>query len=309
MNNTLYVINPAGHGGAGAKAWEAFRKSWPDPIDPEHVIFTEHPGHAREIAASVKGYDTIAAVGGDGTVGDISSGILDREGDRPTIAIIPAGTGNDIARNVGINSMEDAVSALKGKHVRAFDLIRADYQEDGQSGHRYAFLTVGVGFSPIPMVKPWMKRILGPKGAYYLGTFLQILMHRSPHFTVQVDGDERWNTRGWMIIIANVESSSGGSMQIGPGARTDDGELNITIFPAKSKFTMATKLLPMVPSGEQVNAAGVQYFPGKKIEVASDYPAILDFDGDVFGTTPATITVCPGMFRVMIPRGREKDSA
>lgn len=169
MNNTLYVINPAGHGGAGAKAWAAFRKSWSDPIDPEHVIFTEHPGHAREIAASVKGYDTIAAVGGDGTVGDISSGILDREGDRPTIAIIPAGTGNDIARNVGINSMEGAISALKGKQVRAFDLIRADYQENGQPGHRYAFLTVGVGFSAIPMVKPWMKRILGPKGAYYLG--------------------------------------------------------------------------------------------------------------------------------------------
>ncbi len=308
MNNTLYIINPAGHGGAGFKAWEAFQNSWSDPINPEHVVFTERPGHAREIATSVKGYDTIAAVGGDGTVGDVSSGILDREGDRPTMAIIPAGTGNDIARNVGINSIDDAVNSLKGKHVRAFDLIRADYREDGQPGHRYAFLSVGVGFSPIPMIRPWMKRFLGPKGAYYLGTLLQILVHLSPHFTVRVDGDERISAHCWMMIIANVESSSGGSMRIGPGARGDDGELNITIFPAKSKFTMVTRLLPKVSTGEQVNASGVKYFPGKKIEVISDPPAILDLDGDVFGSTPAKFTVCPGMFQVMAPRAQENES-
>ena len=51
MNSTLYIINPAVHGGAGATAWAAFQKSWPDPIDPVHVISTERPGHAREIAA------------------------------------------------------------------------------------------------------------------------------------------------------------------------------------------------------------------------------------------------------------------
>ncbi len=304
MKKTLYIINPTGHGGTGIKAWEAFQKLWSDTIDPADVVFTKHPGHAREIATSAEGYDTITAVGGDGTVGDINSGIMDREGDQITIAIIPAGTGNDIARNIGISSLQDAVSALKGEHIRAFDLIQVDYQESGKPGRRYAFLSANVGFSAMPMVKPWMKRILGPKGAYYLGTFLQILFHRSPHLTVRVDENECWNTLSWMIIIANVESSSGGCMRIGPGARTDDGELNITIFPAKSKFTMVTKLLPKVPSGEQINAPGVLYFPGKQIEVVSDSPAILDLDGDVFGTIPATFTVCPGLFRVMVPNSK-----
>ena len=112
-----------------------------------------------------------------------------------------------------------------------------------------------------------------------------------------------------MMIVANVESSAGGSMRIGPGARSDDGELDITIFPAKSKLTMATRLLPKVSSGEQVNAPGVQYFPGKTIEVASEPPAILDLDGDVFGSTPATFTICPGMFRVMTPRAQCRQSA
>ncbi|MFC1735081.1 acylglycerol kinase family protein [Candidatus Hydrogenedentota bacterium] len=69
-NNTLYIINPTSHGGAGARAWEAFQHSWRDPINPAHVVFTERPEHAREIATSVKGYDTITAVGGDGTVGE-----------------------------------------------------------------------------------------------------------------------------------------------------------------------------------------------------------------------------------------------
>ncbi len=77
MKQTLYIINPAGNGGAGTKAWEDFQAVWPEPIDPSQVVFTEHPGHARAIAATPKRYDTLAAVGGDGTVGEVISGIME----------------------------------------------------------------------------------------------------------------------------------------------------------------------------------------------------------------------------------------
>jgi len=133
--NTLFIINPAGHGGTGTTTWERFQALWPEQIDPEHAIVTERPGHAREIAVSAMGFDALAAVGGDGTVGDVMSGILDRPGQRPRLAIIPAGTGNDIARNTGIQSMEHAVSALRNGRLRAFDMIRVDYRDEGSSIH------------------------------------------------------------------------------------------------------------------------------------------------------------------------------
>ncbi len=166
VSKILYIINPAGRGGAGSKAWEKFRALWPDEIEAEHAIVTKKLGHALEIATSADGYDVLAAVGGDGTVGEIMSGIMDCEGPKPALAIVPAGTGNDIARNVGIGSVEDSVRVLRECRPRGFDLIRIDCQNDGQPEHRHAFLHGIVGFSSIPMVKPWMKRLLGPTGAY-----------------------------------------------------------------------------------------------------------------------------------------------
>jgi diacylglycerol kinase family enzyme len=93
MNDVLYIINPAGHGGAGFKAWESFKEIWSDPIDSEHFVFTERPGHAREIVNSNKGIEVFAAVGGDGTVGEIMSAMMDRGNPGLKLAIVPAGTG------------------------------------------------------------------------------------------------------------------------------------------------------------------------------------------------------------------------
>jgi diacylglycerol kinase (ATP) len=298
VSNTLYIINPAGRGGTGTKAWEEFKTLWSDRIDPKHTIVTERPGHAREIAASAEGYDIFVAVSGDGTAGEIMSGIMERQGPRPKLAVIPAGTGNDIARNVGICSVADGAGALRNGRARAFDLVRIDCQVDGQPAHRHAFLYGSAGFSPIYLVRPWMKRLLGPKGAYYLGMFLQIIVFRAPQMTVRAEGREH-SGRNWMIMVANAERSAGGSMCIGPGARLDDGELNVTVVPSNSKFTVITRLLPKVATGAHVNEPGMSYFPGKRIEIDSDPPAIVELDGDIFGATPATFTVCPRKMQIM----------
>ncbi|MCP4195804.1 MAG: diacylglycerol kinase family lipid kinase [Proteobacteria bacterium] len=301
MSNTLFIVNPAGHGGAGKNAWKKFRTLWPDEIDPEHAIVTERPGHALEIATSAAGYDILAAVGGDGTVGEVMSGIMDSAGLKPRLAIIPAGTGNDIARNVGIGSVEDSVRVLREGQPRGFDLIRIDCQNDGRPGHRHAFLHGIVGFSSIPMVKPWMKRLLGPTGAYYLGTLLQVIVYQAPVMTVRTD-DRKFSGYTWMVVVGNSETSAGGSMRLSPGARLDDGELNISIFPSLSRLKMVTKLMPKIATGEHVNDASISYFPGRRIAIDSNPSAFLELDGDLFGTTPATFTVCPGALQVMAPQ-------
>jgi len=195
---TLFIINPAGHGGTGTTTWEQFQACWSQPISPADAIVTQRPGHARDIAFSAEGYDTLTAVGGDGTVGDVMSGILDRPGDRPQLAIVPGGTGNDIARNVGVHSIPEAARAMREGQLRAFDMMRVEYRDGAQPRNRYAFLLTAVGFSSIPMIRPWMKRFLGPKGAYYLGTFLQIILYRPPRMTVRADGrgdsGHRWRS-------------------------------------------------------------------------------------------------------------------
>jgi diacylglycerol kinase family enzyme len=94
MRKILFIINPGASGGQGELVWEKFRSMWPDNIDPGDVKISSAPGHAREIAASTEGYDILATVGGDGTISEIINGIMDRAGSTPSLAIIPAGTGN-----------------------------------------------------------------------------------------------------------------------------------------------------------------------------------------------------------------------
>ena len=90
-----------------------------------------------------------------------------------------------MARAVGIGSVDAAVKALRGGRARAIDIIRLDSQVDGEPAHNHAFLFCAVGFSAVPMLKPWMKRLLNPAGAYYAATLAQAIAYRQPYMTVR----------------------------------------------------------------------------------------------------------------------------
>ena len=90
-------------------------------------------------------------------------------------------------------------------------------------------------------------------------------------------------------------------MCLAPGARLDDGELNISLFPHGSRLRMGLTLMPKIASGAHVNVPGIAYFPGKRIEIDSDPPAVVELDGDLYGVTPAVFEVCPGAIRILTP--------
>ena len=300
MDDPLFVINPAGHGGAGIKVWERVQSEWPDLIGAENVHFTKRQGHAREIVAAAEGFEVLIAVGGDGTLGEVLAGIMEKSEPRPKLGIIPAGTGNDIARNLGILSFEQAIETLQGRVAREVDLIRIECQMEGLPAQRYAFLLGAVGFSAQTRIRPWMKRFLGPTGAYYLSTIMEIIAYRAPRMRVNW-GTGEYSGRVWIVTVGNVERTSGGSMCLAPGARFDDGELNMAVIPSQSKWQMMTRMLPKTPLGAHVRESGVVCAPAKKIVVSAHPAVILDVDGDLFGMTPATFTVCPRAVQILCP--------
>ena len=298
MDESLYIVNPAGHGGAGLKTWSAFQEAWGEPISADHVRVTEGPGHARELAAGTTGYEVIVAVGGDGTVGEIISGVLDREDARPRVAVVPGGTGNDIARNLGMGEIGHAVAALREGIPRAVDIIQVECDADGGRHRKFAFLFGSAGFSGLPRVKPWMKRWLGPAIAYNFATFVEILVFRAPHMTVR-SKEEEFKGRSWMVVAGNAERISGGSVCIAPGANLEDGLLNVAIYPNRHRLLMLTRLFPKIPSGAQVEEPDVAYFRTGRITVESEPASLVDLDGDLVGTTPATFEVLPRAVEIM----------
>ena len=93
--------------------------------------------------------------------------------------------------------------------------------------------------------------------------------------SVRVDGRDL-DGRIWIVMVANAERVSGNCIGIAPGAR--------------------------VATGDHVKEPGVSCLPGKMVEISSRPCAILDLDGDIYGTTPASFTVCPQALRVLTPK-------
>lgn len=281
--------------------WEGFRRAWREEIAPEDVRKTAGPGHAREITLATEGYDVVAAAGGDGTAGEVLSGVMALPPPRPVVATIPCGTGNDIARTIGIPDIETAAAALRVGQARWFDILRAECSIDGRPETRHAFLfcSAGLGADLLSQVKPWMKRFLPPRGAYFLGAFLSVLSYRPRATNVRWEGgghDGRVST----ICVANAEWAGGGSMRVGPGARADDGEADITIVPARSRADLLC-WLRKISSGAHVRDPGISYFRAGRVTVESDPPTPIQMDGDIFGTTPASFEIRPHAVQFVTP--------
>src|SRR6185503_12529494 len=109
----LLIVNPAAAVGRMARRLESLLADLEArSLKAEHAV-TQGPGHAISLAREAsRSYDVIAAVGGDGTVNEVASGILLAGEAKTVLAIIPFGTGNDAAHALGIRSIEDAVNAL-----------------------------------------------------------------------------------------------------------------------------------------------------------------------------------------------------
>ena len=300
MGKVLFIVNPAASGGQGKVAWDRFRGLWSDPIDAEDVRFTTGPGHASQIVGNAQDYEVVASVGGDGSFNEVMNGLMGGEGNRRRVAISPAGTGNDVARTLGLFPLDTAVEALRRGVANSFDCIRVDGREYDREFTRYAFMTGNLGFSSAPIIRPWSKRLLGATMAYYLNLFLAILAHKPPTMSIRWEGGGH-EGRTWMVVVANVESVSGGSMRIAPGARPDDGLLWVTICEPKPKTTMIFKNLPKVAAGDHIRQEGFRYFSTQKIEFASDVRSIVDLDGEIEWATQATVRIVPDAMNILVP--------
>jgi diacylglycerol kinase (ATP) len=151
-----------------------------------------------------------------------------------------------------------------------------------------------------------MKRFLKPAVVYYLATLLQFMVYRPPHITARWE-QKNYSGRTWIVIVGNAERVAGGSMCIAPGARMDDGELNIAIVRAeRSKLKMITRVLPNLRSGAYVQEPDISYFLAKEIEVDSVPSVILEMDGEILGTTPSLFTSIPQAINILSPKIPEK---
>jgi len=267
------------------------------------TALTESPGHATRLAkANAPGHDIIAALGGDGTVNEVADGLMAVEpSERPALAALPLGTGNDVARTFGLAKFETALDAVVHGGIQVLDVIRVQLMRDGEPATRHALMFVAAGFAAEVSRKtgPRVKRFFGRRFSYSIGLFRALAGFHAPEFSVRWAGGER-SGRMFQVCAGNTEFAGGGVMRISPGAQPDDNLLNISLVGALGRLGVIRRF-PRIINGRYVEDKRVDYFTGKRLEIDANATAELQADGDIIGTTPATIDLLPGALRLVVP--------
>ncbi|MBI3852183.1 MAG: diacylglycerol kinase family lipid kinase [Verrucomicrobia bacterium] len=296
-----FIVNPVAGAGRGQARWTGLRDQFRQDGVPEKLLFTARPGDAVRLAHDLnRECDVVVAVGGDGTLFEVASGLLLSGATNTLLGVIPLGTGNDTARLCGINDAEQARLALRGERTKALDVIRIQCQGRGMSVTRHALLYGGVGIvgEVVKRTTPRVKRIFGQRLAYPVGALRAIWSCTAPRMRVTCDG-QTWENRFLLVCASNGELSGGG-IRLSPGARMDDGLLNVNVCETVGRWA-AVGLLWRVCRGRHVTHRKVRYLTARTLMVEPDLPLDVEADGEFVGHTPVHFEAVPRTLRVLIP--------
>ena len=236
---TKVIVNPVARRGKAGRTWPTVEKKLRQHLDDVDIAFTDGPGAAKHIAAQAvaEGYTQFVTVSGDGTLNEALNGLTEDgrlRNPETVICPIPAGTANETCRALGLlKTPNGAFEALSRGTVRPMDLILADCAGlDGGEVRRAGLLACSVGSAAEISYRTnesrFLKR-LGREFSYYFVTILTTLTYKLPTVRLHVDGHDSEDTKIFSVLCCNVENLGGG-MKIAPGARFDDGLLDVVTF-------------------------------------------------------------------------------
>lgn len=283
------IINPLSGGAspADARRRAALAASALDASGTSGEIFvTERRGHARELAQAAvrRGDRLVLAWGGDGTVNEVASSLV---GTRTVLGIVPAGSGNGLARDLRIPKRPDlAIAAALGATPRAIDA--------GELGGRWFFSVAGVGFDA-SVAAAFDREARGRRGfsSYVRLTARELWRYRCADY--RVDGVP---ARGALLITFANSAQFGNGARIAPGASIDDGLLDMVVFEERTR-TATLRGLPALFTGRVGKVRGVSIRQVQEAVVESDLPMAFHVDGEpVVGGTRLEARVHPGLLLV-----------
>ena len=292
---TVVCNERSGGGRAGRVLPKVARRLHEGVGDAElHIVTSTSYEQARDLTRSaaltaIPG-DVVAVMGGDGMA---HLGLNACAHTDATLAVIPAGTGNDFARGAGVpGSVKQAVEALVRGESRVMDLSRLT----NASGSRYVGAVVSSGYDArVNRATNDIHLRFGPLSYGYIA--LRELAHFSPlTYRLVIDGVPR-EVEAMLVAVCNT-GVFGGGMQISPDADPADGVLDITIIHKASRGKLL-RLLPLTYTGGFVRSPAVERLRAHTVELDGDDLFVMG-DGEEMGDVPATVEVDAGALRLII---------
>jgi diacylglycerol kinase (ATP) len=264
------------------------------------VEFIKHQNHATELAKDAKDkYDLIIVAGGDGTVNQVINGMINpmnsKTTSKSTLVIMPFGSTNVLALELGIPFGAKEASELisNGKKIQ-LDLGHLKTDKE----NRYFSMMFGVGFdaSLIKRISSKFKKRWG-KLAYPLAGIGNLFKYTWNSIHVK----HKIKSTGYFVIISNSKNY-GGEYEIANKASPTDGLLDLVIIDRENWWKII-KLLFSVSSGRKLNKfLKGEYYQVKEAQISSKSNMLIQVDGELIGSLPATVKVAPKALNIMVKK-------
>ncbi len=262
---------------------------------PFDYAYTEEPGHGSELVAGAlaRGFQRILVAGGDGTVREAVAALAGKDA---ALALIPVGTGNQLAANLGVpKRFSHSLHVALSGGLRRIDLGLVD-------GRPFTSIA-GAGFDA-EVVRPGsrLKRRVGFL-AYVHSAARAVLAPRPVELRVEVDGTVMQG-RGIGVEVTNMPGLTAPGLRrpvpIVPAGKMDDGQLDGCLVAAETTLDCLSALGSILRR-KYGRDRRLRYFSGRSIAVHADPPLRVQADGELLGLTPFTIRVWPQALSVMVP--------
>lgn len=278
--NIFLIINSfAGHGNKSKPAVESALSWLKENAGKVEFTYTQHPGHAIQLAKNaIADFDIIVAVGGDGTVNEVAQGLI---GTSKTMGILPIGSGNGLARELGIsmNLQKSAHTLIEGKKQQ-IDVCKINKQR---------FLcTSGIGFDA--QVADKMSKAKSRGFLRYIQLTIQESFAFKP-FKIKMNVEDKVIEKPVFLVTFANASQFGNNARIAPNASMTDGLMDVVVVNPFNKIWLPvfgiglfTRFIPKLPF--------VDCYKAKQVEIEIAETSFYHFDGEPGKfTVPAKITV------------------
>lgn len=306
------IINPRAGRGAVERGWPEVRRVLDEGGVDHDVTITEQPGHAIEATrrAIDAGCTFVVAVGGDGTVHEVVNGLMDSEGPRnpaTVLGVVAAGSGCDFVKTFGLpQDPAEAAGHLLGDNLWGkIDVGRIRCTGRNGAPHARWFANIaeaGIGAEVVDAASR-MPKFLGGS-VYRLAALKGIATFKPRAARIAMNGRE---TRGKhredetlseleregvfsMLVVANGQFFGGG-MRVAPRATPGDGLFDVQI--SHGPKGESVKAMQKMFKGEHIPSPNIQEYLATRVSVDGSDKILIEADGEVVGTTPATFDIVP----------------
>jgi diacylglycerol kinase (ATP) len=255
-----------------------------------HNLVGRDADETRDLArrSVADGVESLVVVGGDGMV---HLAVQELAGSDTALGIIPAGTGNDVARYLDIprSDPQRAADVVVGSRTRRIDLAR--------SGAQHYVTVLAAGFDSL--VNERANAMRWPRGQvrYTLATLAELRVFEPLRYTLELDGEVR-QVEAMLVAVGNGPSFGGG-LRITHGASLDDGLLDVVIIKTMTRPDLV-RTYPRLFTGAHTRHPQYEHHLVRSVTVAA--PGIVAYaDGERIGALPLTVEVAPLALNVLVP--------